>query len=175
VAPRRLIALALASTGVALLTAGCGRPPDLRPQPTRPPTPTTPSPSAARTLPATLPPTTTAAPSPTAPSPTGFPESSVVSCGGRPGGTEVLAVLRRAGLATSSTTAQVSTGPMCAGTWQWSVVQFPNADPLQVVTRGPAGSLTLVTAGTDVCSIPVRTEAPAGIRAAACDAQPPSL
>ncbi len=33
----------------------------------------------------------------------------------------------------------------------------------------------LVTAGTDVCSIPVRTGAPAGIRAAACDARPPAL
>ena len=110
-----------------------------------------------------------------APSPTGFPEATAVNCGGRPGGREVLAVLRRAGLVTRSSSARVVTGPMCAGTWQWSVVQMPNADPLQVVTRGAAGSLQLVTAGTDVCSIPVRTGAPAGIRAAACDARPPAL
>jgi hypothetical protein len=98
-----------------------------------------------------------------------------VTCGGNPGGRAVLAVLRRAGLVTRSSGARVVTGPMCAGTWQWTVVQMPNADPLQVVTRGAAGSLRLVTAGTDVCSIPVRTGAPAGIRAAACDAQPPAL
>ena len=156
----------------ALLAAGCDKPPGLETPPVRTPTeaPPSPTPSLLPTVPPTLPPTTTAAPSPT-----GFSEATAVNCGGDPGGPEVLAVLRRAGLITRSTGARVVTGPMCAGTWQWTVVRMPNADPLQVVTRGAPGSLRLVTAGTDVCSIPVRTGVPAGIRAAACDAGPPAL
>ena len=63
------------------------------------------------------------------------PRATAVNCGGRPGGREVLAVLRRAGLVTRSSGARVVTGPLCAGTWQCTVVQMPNADPLQVVTR----------------------------------------
>jgi hypothetical protein len=47
------------------------------------------------------------------------------------------------------------------------VLAVPNHDPLAVVTKGTPGQLTLVTAGTDVCSIPVRTGAPAGILNAA--------
>jgi hypothetical protein len=61
----------------------------------------------------------------------------------------------------------VDTGPLCAGTWQYTVVLVPNREPLAVVTRGRPGALELVTAGTNVCSIPVRTEAPIGIRTAA--------
>jgi hypothetical protein len=106
--------------------------------------------------------------------PSGFAESPAVACAGRPGPVAVLTVLRRARLLSGSATATVSTGPMCAGTWQWSVVQVPGREPLQVVTMSTPDGLSLVTAGTDVCSIPVRTAAPAGIRAAACDAVPPA-
>jgi hypothetical protein len=36
-------------------------------------------------------------------------------------------------------------------------------EPLQVVTQGAPNALQLVTAGTEVCSVPVRTQAPSGI------------
>jgi hypothetical protein len=170
VARRTFVAVIAGAASCALLAAGCDKPPGLEQPPARKPTPAPPTPSVPTTTPPTLPPTSTAAPSPT-----GFAEATAVNCGGNPGGREVLAVLRRVGLVTSSTSARVVTGPMCAGTWQWTVVRMPDADPLQVVTRGAPGSLRLVTAGTDVCSIPVRTGAPAGIRAAACDALPPAL
>jgi hypothetical protein len=170
VARRTFVAVIAGAASCALLAAGCDKPPGLELPPVRTPTAAPPTPTPFPTAPPTLPPTTTAAPSPT-----GFPETTAVNCGGDPAGREVLAVLRRAGLVTGSTGARVVTGPMCAGTWQWTVVRMPDADPLQVVTRGAPGSLRLVTAGTDVCSIPVRTGAPAGIRAAACDARPPAL
>jgi hypothetical protein len=172
VAPRRPRVRAALTVAFALaVLAGCGKPPDLRePPPRRTPSPAPPTPSLApTTAPAVVAPTTVR------PSPTGFPEGTAVACGGRPGGSEVLAVLRRAGIVTAGSGAQVTTGPLCAGSWQWSVVRVPNSDPLQVVSRGPAGALRLVTAGTDVCSIEVRAAAPAGIRAAACDARPPGL
>ena len=60
--------------------------------------------------------------------------------------------------------------PQCAGTWQYSVVTVTGRDPLAVVTRGAPTALTLVTAGTNVCTIPVRTSAPPGIRKVACEA-----
>ena len=109
------------------------------------------------------------------PLPPGSPKRRPSNCGGDPAG-------RRGARGTAARPAWSPvrpapgsvTGPICAGTWQWTVVQMPNAEPLQVVTRGAPGSLRLVTAGTDVCSIPVRTGAPAGIRAAACDARPPA-
>jgi hypothetical protein len=163
-----------------LLVGACGKPPDLERPPPRPSAAASLSPSLSLSLSPSVRPTgtpgLTVAPVPTAPasSPTGFGESTAVACGGRPAASDVLAVLRRAGVVTR-VGAQVVTGPMCAGTWQWSIVRMPDADPLQVVTRGPARALRLVTAGTNVCSVQVRSTAPAGIRAAACDARPPGL
>ena len=168
--PLRPAAAVLAgAAGFALFAAGCGTPPELRPPDG------TAAPSPPVTAPATTPPASPTPPAtpPTSspPSPTGFAEAVAVPCAGRPGATQVVAVLRRAGLLSSSTNASVTTGPLCAGTWQWSVIEVAGREPLQVVTRGAPGALRLVTAGTDVCSIPVRTGAPAGIRtAAACSA-----
>jgi hypothetical protein len=115
----------------------------------------------------TGPPTT---PPPLSPSPSGFPETYAVSCGGEPSGERIVRLLRRrAGLLPSGVRATVDTGPLCSGTWQYTVVVVPGREPLAVVTRTESGTLRLVTAGTNVCSIPVRTEAPIGIRtAAAC-------
>jgi hypothetical protein len=58
-------------------------------------------------------------------------------------------------------------GPLCSGTWQYTVVAVPDHEPLGVVTKGPVNALVLVTAGTDVCSDAVRTAAPPGITTAA--------
>jgi hypothetical protein len=106
-------------------------------------------------------------PSPTA---SGFPDTYAVDCAGRPTGTQVVRVVRRkARLIPAGARVSVETGPLCAGTWQYTVLSMPGREPLAVVTRGRPGDLDLVTAGTNVCSIPVRTEAPTGIRiAAAC-------
>jgi hypothetical protein len=113
------------------------------------------------TLPPTAPPVT---------SPTGFPDTYAVACGGKPSGQQIIRLLRRqAGLLSDGVRAAVDTGPLCSGTWQYTVVVVSGREPLAVVTEGRPGDLRLVTAGTNVCSIPVRTEAPIGIRtAAAC-------
>lgn len=103
-------------------------------------------------------------PAPTAsgrPLPSGFGEAVAVPCAGRPSAAQVLALLRTQGLA--ATGASVQLGPLCAGTWQYSVVTQSGHEPLQVVTRGAPDALRLVTAGTYVCSADVRAEAPPGI------------
>jgi len=167
---RRLTPLAAV---VALATAACGTPPELsEPRGTTVPRPTaTASPSP---TPTAFPTTVTPSPFPTATGSTTFADSPAVSCGGRPSAAQVIALLKRNRLLPSSFRSQPTVGPMCAGTWQWTVVPTSRG-PLQAVTRGEPGSLSLVTAGTDVCSIEVRVGAPAGIRSAACDANPPGL
>jgi hypothetical protein len=74
-----------------------------------------------------------------------------------------VALLRTRGLLTSSAGITAQLGPLCAGDWQYTVLTVPGREALQVVSKGPPGTLVLVTAGTDVCSIPVRTQAPTGI------------
>lgn len=150
--------------------AGCGAPPELDdpPGPAAPRTtttgPVTPTTSALRTDPAA--PSGTATPA--------FGELTAVDCRGNPTGDQVIALLRRSPhLLASGTRVTVLVRPLCAGTWQYTVVEVPGREPLQVVSSGRPTSLTLVTAGTDVCGIPVRTSAPPGIRAVACDAVPP--
>jgi hypothetical protein len=112
-------------------------------------------------------PTGTGSPAPS------FAEAYATACNGYPSGDQVIALLRRTGGLLSGTSAvTVTSGPLCAGTWQYTVLAIPKREPLAVVTQGTPRQLTLVTAGTDVCSIPVRTGAPAGIlNAALC--QPP--
>lgn len=143
--------------------AGCGAERSLDPAPRRsPPTATSGPPRAAdprSPAPAPSQPVRlTAAPSMT------FPEAYAVTCAGRPGAEQVLALLRRtAGLLPSGVTVTVLMAPQCAGTWQYTVVSVPDREPLQVVTRGVPTALQLVTAGTNVCTIEVRTQAPRGI------------
>jgi hypothetical protein len=104
--------------------------------------------------------------SPSGPAP--FGEAVAVPCAGRPSADQVVALLRRTPkLLPRGATVTVRTGPVCAGSWQYTIVSVPDREALEVVTKGPPGSLVLVTAGTDVCSIEVRTAAPIGIRTAA--------
>ncbi|MGC1212577.1 MAG: hypothetical protein WA890_15060 [Micromonospora sp.] len=157
---------------VALLAllppAACGAPPELR-QPTRQtataPTPTaTPSPSAP-----TVAPTTPAAP-PLSPTPS---DLVAVPCRSGPSGDRVIALLRgSAGVLPRTVRAKVRTGPLCAGGWQYTVLDVTGHEQLQVVTRGRPTALKLVTAGTDVCGVEVRAVAPLGIRTLACDGIP---
>jgi hypothetical protein len=67
----------------------------------------------------------------------------------------------------SGVTPKIVTGPLCAGSWQYTVMNVPGREALQVVTRGSGGALTVVTAGTYVCIPEVVGAAPAGIVSAA--------
>jgi hypothetical protein len=157
--------VALAATGAL---AGCGVPPELRPKPgssvPRPSVSPSPSRLAGSPTAAVLPPgaTATAAPEPS------FAEEYALPCADHPTADQVIALVRRSGgLLPRTGSVTVAKGPLCSGTWQYTVFAVPGKEPLQVVSRGNPDSLTMVTAGTDVCSIPVRTAAPAGIRNAA--------
>jgi hypothetical protein len=80
----------------------------------------------------------------------------------------VITALRRdPDLRPPSTSPRVVAGPVCAGSWQYTLLDFPGQGRLQVVSRGGADSLTIVTAGTYVCTPEVKGAAPAGIVAAA--------
>jgi hypothetical protein len=82
----------------------------------------------------------------------------------------VATVRRAAGLlpAGSRPTVREPT-PLCAGSWQYTVITVAGREPLRVVTKGQPAALSLVTAGTNVCTVQVRAAAPVGIRtAAAC-------
>jgi hypothetical protein len=106
-------------------------------------------------------------PVPATSSPAGFPRDTAVSCAGNPTPDRIVALVRAQGILDGTQTATATVGPLCAGTWQYTVLQAPQREPLQVVSQGPATALVLVTAGTDVCTDPVRTQAPQGIIAAA--------
>jgi hypothetical protein len=158
--PTHLLLLAVSAT-VALGAAGCGTPPELNPPGSK-----VPSPSAT----ASPPPTTALQPPPPPPPPSptasaGFSEDYAVACGGRPTADQVVTLLKRRGLLPNSYRTQVTTGPMCAGTWQWTVLDTSNG-PLQALSEITGNTLRLITAGTDVCTIEVRAGAPAGIRSA---------
>jgi hypothetical protein len=147
---------------VGMALAGCsGSSPVAQPSPVPVSSPSSSgSPRAGRTAPA--PP-----PAPTPSQSSGFGEAYAVNCNGRPGLDRVLAVLRAKGLVSGSAKVTAQAGPLCAGTWQYTVLDVVGQGPLQVVTQGPPASLRLVTAGTDVCSTELRTQAPLGILTAA--------
>lgn len=154
-----LAALAALTTG----TTGCGPPPELA-RPSPPPRLPSPTPSA---TPSPLPPSPTAAPASPSPSSPRFDEQSAVPCRGVLTGEAIVSVLRRTGVLPSGVAARVTRGPLCSGDWQYAVVTVADRDPLQVITEGQSSSLTLVAAGTQVCTAEVRVNAPPGIRTTA--------
>jgi hypothetical protein len=113
------------------------------------------------TTPPTTPPPTVAPPPTGSPSPTGFSEAYVVPCDGRPSAAQIIAVVRRHGsFLTPGAKVTATTGPLCSGVWQYTVLAVPDHEPLQVVTKGSPSALTFVTAGTNVCTVDVRAGAP---------------
>jgi len=156
------IAAAVALLASGALLAGCVRGPDLT---TAPPSPASSgTPGGAVPLPSL--PVNQRPTLPAGPTTPVFPEHTAVPCAGHPTGQQIVALLRRTtSLLPASGTVTLGTGPLCSGTWQYSILLVPEHDPLQVVTEGAPSSLRLVTAGTDVCTIAVRATAPAGIRA----------
>jgi hypothetical protein len=156
-------------TVIVLLAAvaGCGHvertPVGLRPENPAPPSPSDPPapPEGSVTPP-------DAYPTPPPGSPTWAPGTTALPCAGRPSASQVIAALRHdRNLIPAGASARVVTGPLCAGDWQYTVLAVPDHDQLQVVTRGSAGALTVVTAGTYVCTPQVTGGAPIGVIAAA--------
>ncbi|MEV4416994.1 hypothetical protein [Catellatospora sp. NPDC049609] len=161
--PAALAAVCLA--GAALLS-GCGVPPELQPTPGG----VVPQPSVSP-VPASLPPsftlpTLSAPPSGRAP----FNEAVATACLGQPSADQVIAAVRKkTSILPGTGNVTVVQQPMCAGTWQYTIVSITDREPLQIVTKGAPTALQVVTAGTDICTIEVRHFAPPGIRiAAAC-------
>jgi hypothetical protein len=149
---------ALVGVAVAAL-AGCTPVPSSVAEPSAAPI-ASPSPSPSLSAPGgRLPP----GPLPSLSRSSGFTEAYAVNCNGQPGADRVISVLRSKGLISGSATVTAREGPLCAGTWQYTVLSVVGREPLQVVTQGPPSALRLVTAGTEVCSVPVRTQAPLGI------------
>ena len=157
--PPRVVAVIVSAVLAGPCLAGCDRA-------LRRASPDHPAP--ARSAPArSAPETSAASPSVAAAAPS-FGELVALPCAGRPGVDAVVALLRRTpGAPPSSVAVTVQSGPLCAGGWQYTVVLPDRREPLQVVTRGEPDALTMVTAGTDVCTIEVRSAAPQGIRSAA--------
>ena len=177
----------LAACGLALL-AGCGSPP--QPLPTAPPEPvgSGPLPSAGPglpsgigtyptaptlpTVPPTLPTYPVVVPTTTRPPTTTPPPSPAPRCTSGPTRPQVLAVIKgRPGIPDDDL--DVTDGPYCAGSWQFSIVGIAGSsddtvEPLLVVTSGRPSALRVVEAGTDVCTDPVEDDAPPGIRVRAC-------
>jgi hypothetical protein len=151
----------LAATALlVLLAAGCGKPPDLTP-------PGVPVPSPSGVQESSRPPLPTPSVSGPSPSPS-FSEAYYVACLGVPSGDQVIAVIRaKTKLLPKTGAITVPTGPLCSGNWQYTILQAPNKEPLLVVTKGLPTALQIVTAGSDVCTITVRTQAPPGLIAAA--------
>nr|BFE67034.1 hypothetical protein GCM10020092_003350 [Actinoplanes digitatis] len=190
----------LSAAGVlasVLLLAACGMPPE--PPLSAPPeapgngsadASSFPSPGVVPGLPTALPtagvptyptagvptyPTATTTPATVTTTPTTVRPSPAPKCVNGPSGQQVLtAVKGRPGV--PATELKVIDGPFCAKSWQFTIVQIAEADsdtpaePLLVVTKGSPATIKVIEAGTDVCSIKVRTEAPTGIRVWACGA-----
>ena len=182
----RLKKLLPALAVAAGLLSGCGAPP--QPLATAPP----PAPGSASavapsgslppvvSLPPTLAPQPpqTVAPLPTlpttvpttSPTPTVKPAAKCTSSG--PSGAQILALVKgQPGIPDAELA--LHAGPYCSGSWQFTELELAgkspdDVEPLLVVSTGKPASLTLIEAGTDVCSTQVQNDAPAGIRVRAC-------
>jgi hypothetical protein len=97
----------------------------------------------------------------TSPVPSGFSENYVTYCNGRPSGEQVVAAVRkvRPNLPAGSGVA-IQKAPVCSGVWQYTVLTVADSEPLRVITKGGPASLTVVTVGTDPCTVEVRATAP---------------
>jgi hypothetical protein len=158
---------ALISTLVMFVLAGTGcglMPEEPAHQPgARPPSPSDgPVPSNRASNPVTRAPTRPTATPVTTPA-SARTDLVAVSCNGRPSGTQVIALLRRGGVLPAQVQPTVKSGPLCAGTWQYTLLTVPDRDELHVVSRGAPDALTVVTAGTNPCTSRVRASAPQGI------------
>lgn len=155
--------------GLVLLTTlagACGTPPDLRsrgnPVPVPSPAPT----SSAKFPPGYTPEPTVSTSRGASPSPSlsPFSEFVTVPCGARVTADQVISLVRNS--QTKLRPTRANTGPLCAGTWQYTELQVLEGDPVQAITVSRE-SLKLVAVGTDVCTAEVKLQAPSAIRTAA--------
>ncbi len=150
------------SLAVVLLLAACGTPPELRQRGGPLPTPSATEPSETPPYPPGFTPRQSPSRSPSpSPSPSPFPEYTTAPCAGRVKAEDVISAVKAN---TSINPSKALTGPLCAGTWQYTVVEVSGNDPVQVVTRDNA---KFVVAGTEVCTAEVRLYAPSGIKSIA--------
>jgi len=189
-APRPTLPMLLAPAALAALLAGCGTPPAVAPitpapgveqatpTPTISPAPTFPPPAAgAPAVPSAPGPAVPGAPAVPGGQPSGAPAPTpsrtgppARDCAGKPDAQTLLALLRGPrGVLGPDTAVTVTSGPLCAAGWQFTVLSAPGHGSLQVITRGEPDALRVVTAGTDLCTPQIRAEAPPGIAALACD------
>ncbi len=90
-----------------------------------------------------------------------FSEAYVSQCNGRPSGDQVIAAVRRARPSLPAGSGiTVKTGPLCAGVWQYTVLTVTGSEPLQIMSKGSPAALTVVTVGTDPCTVEVKATAP---------------
>lgn len=167
----RPTAAVLAIVSLGCLLSGCTRSdgddgpllPPASPPPGRSVSPTqisTPNVPPARTTPAR---TASASPSQLP-----FSEAYVSQCNGRPTGDQVIAAVRRARPnVPAGGGVTVKTGPLCAGVWQYTVLTVTGSEPLQIMSKGAPAALTVVTVGTDPCTVEVRATAPPALLNAA--------
>jgi hypothetical protein len=150
-----------------------GRPAGLPPAGTPPPVVTAPAPTLPDANPALPPyayPTGTTTPATTV-SPTPTP-SHAAKCPGTPTKAQILALINgKPGI--PNAVLRVETGPYCSGAWSFTTVEITGQDddeldPLMVLTTGKDSALTLVAAGSEVCSDRTQHDAPPGIRVLAC-------
>jgi hypothetical protein len=94
-----------------------------------------------------------------------FAEATTSPCAGHPTGEQIVALLRRTPrLVPADGPVTFQIGPLCAGTWQYSVVIAAGQEPLRALTQGRPAELRLVAAGSDICTAVVRASAPPGFR-----------
>ncbi|MDG4794648.1 hypothetical protein [Micromonospora sp. WMMD1082] len=171
--PRRSAAVVtLAGLVLAgLLLAGCGEPPEEpRGLPTLAPT-ATPSGSATPT-----PPPVDGLPGGEPHRPSADPGLVATACPGDPTAQRIIDLVRgRSGLLARDAKVSVRSGPLCAAGWQFTILDVRGYEPLQVVTRDQGGTLRLVTAGTDVCTVEVRVAGPPGLQTLACGSEEGAL
>jgi len=94
-------------------------------------------------------------------------------CTNGPTAAQVLAVVKGKPGIPADEQLKVWDGPFCSKSWQFTTMGVgekdnDKVDPLLVVTDGKPSALTVVEAGTDVCSDHVQNAAPPGIRVLAC-------
>jgi len=155
----RMVAVALSAAALAA-SGGCAQSDPVDDSSSSLPAAPVVSPTASPDDEPTVEPTRTYRPNPT---PTGFSEYTAVACAGKVSADEIIQLLRRQSVWDASVRPTVKTGPLCSGTWQYTVFNVSGHDPLEVVTERQGNGLVLITAGTNPCTARVRGTAPPGI------------
>src|SRR5688572_30526629 len=123
----------LVPLAVVLLLAACGTPPELRQRGGSLPSPSATEHSQTPAYPPGFSPRSTTTPTASpSPSQSPFPEYTAVDCAGRTKADQVISVVKAN---TSIRPSKAVTGPLCAGTWHYTLLEVPNSDPVQVITR----------------------------------------